>query len=222
MFGRKGAAQSPEPVVDWRGIREFEITTALRRGAGNRGRDHGRLAVRVPAPGGSRGAVALRPCAFFSPNVTQPVAASRAYTDEAATQVLLEMVKDRHAEGGEVHHRVRDAAGTELGLIRRIPPRSARGEHSWRIEQPGRPPIEAGPGLAATGARFLANALTAVFGSEDADVSGQPGRFLAWHTVDGGRRGERVMTSRAHGPVMIEADWLDRRLAIAYAMLLDR
>jgi hypothetical protein len=30
------------------------------------------------------------------------------------------------------------------------------------------------------------------------------------------------MTSRADGPVVIEADWFDRRLAIAYAMLLDR
>lgn len=218
VFGRRKAAQTPEPVTDWRGIREFEITTALYRGAAKE-KDHGRLAVRVPLPGGPRGAAALVPCAFFAPTVKRPFAASRAYLDEAATQVLLEREKAPSAEDGEVHYRVRDAHGADLGLIRRIPPARSRGMHSWRIEQPGWPPIEAGGGL---GSRLVSGVLTAVFGSEDADTDQRSERRLTWRTVDGGRDAERVMTSRADGPVVIEADWLDRRLAIAYAMLLDR
>ena len=38
-----------------------------------------------------------------------------------------------------------------------------------------------------------------------------------WHARD-----ELVMTTRAFGVTVISADWLDRRLAFAYAMLADR
>jgi hypothetical protein len=228
-FGRRKTAAEPAApaaaaaaaVVDWRGVREFQITTALRRGAKLRDKDHGRLAVRVPVPAGEGEATPLVPCAFFSPKVALSVAASRAYTDESATRVLLAMEKNRHAEGGEEHHLVRDAAGAEIGLIRRIPPAGPGplGKHGWRMEQPGFPPLEAARHRPPRrhGRAFLTDALASAVGMEEGGAHVGQTRTLAWHAGD-----EHVMTSRADGPVVIEADWLDRRLAIAYAMLLDR
>lgn len=220
MFGKDEAAQRPPvAVVDWREVREFEITTALRRGAKLRNKDHGRLAVRVPVPAGRGADAPLVPCAFFSPKVALSVAASRAYTDEGATRVLLAMEKNRHAEGGEEHHLVRDAAGAELGLIRRIPPAGRWDKHGWRMEQPGYPPIEAVRHRPRRrhGRAFITDALASAIGMDEGGQHAREARTLAWHAGD-----EHVMTSRADGPVAIEADWFDRRLAIAYAMLLDR
>jgi hypothetical protein len=219
MFGKDRAAEPPMAVVDWRGVREFEITTALRRGAKLRNKDHGRLAVRTLVPTGRGEDAPLVPCAFFSPKVALSVAASRAYTDEGATQVLLAMEKNRHAEGGEEHHRVRDAAGAEIGLIRRIPPAGRWDKHGWRMEQPGYPPLQAVRHRPRRrhGRALITDALASVIGMEEGGQHAGEVRTLAWHAGD-----EHVMTSRGNGPVVIEATWLDRRLAIAFAMLLDR
>ncbi len=219
-FGKRKAAGSSVGVVDWRGVREFEITTALSRRAKRRQKvERGRLAVRVPLPGDDPNDVPLIPCAYFHPKVALSVAASRVYLDEAAEQVLLTMEKDRHAEGGETHHRVCDAAGVELGLIRRLPPPTRLQQHGWRIEQPGRPALVAHKVRIRQPQGFVMDALGNAIGApagEGGDF-GRVVRTLEWRADE-----EHVMTSRAFDAVVIEANWFDRRLAIAFAMLLDR
>jgi hypothetical protein len=219
-FGKRRAAEPRVGVVDWRGVREFEITTALsRREKRRRKVERGRLAVRVPVPGGDPTNVPLVPCAYFHPKVALSVAASRVYLDEAAEQVLFTTEKDRDAEGGETHHRVRDAAGAELGLIRRLPPPTRLQQHGWRIEQPGRPTLVAHRVRIRKRQGFVMDALGNAIGASSGEGGdfGRVVRTLEWRADD-----ERVMTSRAFDAVVIEADWFDRRLAIAFAMLLDR
>jgi hypothetical protein len=225
MFGKDRAAEPPMAVVDWREVREFEITTALRRGAKLRNKDHGRLAVRAPVPTGRGEDAPLVPCAFFSPKVALSVAASRAYTDEGATRVLLAMEKHRDAEGGEEHHRVRDAEGREIGLIRRIPAVTRREGHGWRIEQPERPELVARRQRRRRphGRALLVDALATATGAEEGGDFAKTVRTLEWWTgEEGDEGGQLAMTSQANGPVVIENTWLDLRLAIAFAMLLDR
>lgn len=203
--------------MDWWTIREFEISTRLHAKARlDRHKDQGELAVRVPADDSER--APLLPCVYFEPNTASHMS-RRAFLDEDATQVLLQREKRRDEATGEEHHVVRDAHGDQIGLIRRIPSRVPFRTHTWRIEQPGHPVLE--PTRVKErrrhGRGFVVDAIAQVTGLDQGDSFTEDARLLAWYAGE-----ELVMTSQAGGRTVIEADWLDRRLAIAYAMLHDR
>lgn len=217
VFGRRKPAEPrPAPSVDWRTIREFEISARLHAKARlDRPKDRGELAVRVPADDSER--APLLPCVYFEPHC--PVRMSRrAFLDENGTQVLLQREKRHDEATGEEHHVVRDAHGDQIGLIRRIPSRVPFRKHTWRIEQPGHPTLE--PTRVKErrrhGRGLVVDAVALAIGLE-ADSFVEYARILAWHAGE-----ELVMTSQAQGRTVIAADWFDRRLAIAYAMLGDR
>lgn len=215
-LGRKKAEEPQVQTVSWRDVREFEITEALWRRKNRRRRvQRGRLAVRVPMPAGDPDRVPLVPCAYFHPKIVSSIAASRAYVDPDGEQLLLSMEKGTESNG-ETHYLVRDAAGGEVGSIRRIPAPTMLHRHRWVLTQPGRPEI-----VARTQRRLRTRGMLVdiVANLAGVDEGGEPLpiRTLEWHAG-----GEHVMTSRAFDAVTMHAGWIDRRLAIAYAMLLDR
>jgi hypothetical protein len=217
VFGKRKAAEPRVEVVDWRGVREFRLTETVRpKGKGRRKPEVGRLAVRVPT--GDPEDPLLAPCAFFAPHVAAPVAASRVYRDEDAREVLLSVEKRKQPDG-EVRHLVSDEDGAEVGLIRRIPPATRLHRHNWRMAQGGRPEIVAHHVRPRQRQGIVMDALGSALGAsagEGGDFA-KLARTLEWRADE-----EHVMTSRTFDAVVIEADWLDRRLAIAFAMLLDR
>ncbi|TDE12213.1 hypothetical protein [Jiangella asiatica] len=133
------AAEPPPPVVDWRTIVAFEITTKERTtGRFVKKLVAGRLAVRTPL--GDAADAPLAPCAFFKPSIHGIGVARRLFLDEDATSTLVS-VDDRETVGDEHHFRVRDGDGAQIGLVRRIPPSARPLKHTWRVDQPGRPEI---------------------------------------------------------------------------------
>ncbi|MET2717299.1 MULTISPECIES: hypothetical protein [Streptomyces] len=227
MFG-KGKESSADrgeeaPVLDWRDVSEFSFGRELRRvGKKRRKPVGGPYAVRVPT--GDPQDPLLLPCAFFAPDV-QGISASRLYEDAAAQHVLVSYdPREASGEEGVWRYRVRDGAGEEIGAIRRIPPANRMVKHTWRIDQPGRPEIVGRNKLARTrpGAakwavgRMIGEALASATAGDESDSARKP-RTLEW-TADG----EAVMTSQYLGTYVLSADWLDRRLAFAYALLRDQ
>lgn len=205
------------PTVPWRDVHEFEITKALwRRKNGRRKVERGRIAVRVPVPNSDPHRIPLVPCAYFHPKAVTSIAASRVYTDPNAEQLLFSMEKSA-GENGETHYRVRDAAGGEVGLIRRIPPKTMLHRHNWVLHQPGRPEIVAHPRQPRRPRGLLADIVAKLTDVDDSGAEAPSPRILEWFAG-----GEHVMTSRVFDVVRVHAGWFDRRLAFAYAMLLDR
>jgi hypothetical protein len=131
----------------------------------------------------------------------------------------------QEVDGGH-RYQVRDGEGESIGTIHRVPASARPFRHTWRIDQPGRPgvvgrnqwtSVDLGRAKRAAG-KVLSGALDAVasVGEEGGDKPSRP-RTLEWRADD-----ELVMTSQGTRSVTIDVDWLDRRLAFAFALLGDR
>lgn len=210
---RQPAAEAATPVVDWRDVTRFSVTNVV-RGTGRRAVT-GAWAVRDGAG---------RPCAFFASGRYAP-GPQRLFEDERASRPLL-LVEPRQVVDGEHHYRVTDASGDVVGTVRRIPPSRRPLKHTWRIDQPGRPEIVGRNAWAASDARSLVSrtgdevasmVFDSLLHSDEVEPGKRPPRTLLWKAGD-----EEVMTSGRDQPLRIKAEWLDRRLAFAFAVLGDR
>ncbi|MBJ3811443.1 hypothetical protein [Streptomyces flavofungini] len=154
---------------------------------------------------------ALEPCLFEDPE---------------AQRLLCYLVAEE-GEKGERHFWVHDDQGEKVGAIRRIPPSRKPFKHTWRIDQPGHPEVvgrnqwASGDAMriAERGAGRVLSEMVSVAASMGYDGSEEPGkksRRLEWRSGD-----ELVMVSESIKQIGIKADWLDRRLAFAFAVLGD-
>ncbi|MEV7400144.1 hypothetical protein AB0N93_07005 [Streptomyces sp. NPDC091267] len=215
--------------VPWANVRTFVVSTEEKPVTTKRKRGvHGPRAVRVPK--GGKDFRGNAPCAYLAPaprHAADPSAGGLTLYEDPGAQRLLCYVDAAQEVGGERHHVVRDERGAELGTLRRIPPRRPF-RHTWRIDQPGRPEIvgrnewaagdsakEAVGRVAVKAAIGLVGAL-ADFGAEGGDQPYRP-RTLEWCA-----EGEVVMVSEGSVEVTVKADWVDRRLAFAFALVGDR
>ncbi|MDI2129800.1 hypothetical protein [Yinghuangia seranimata] len=235
MIFSRGA--QPEPLADpvpWRDVTRFTVGTVERPQSPSRKRAVvGPLAIRVPS-----GRVLYTPCAYV-------VGDRELYEDHPGHQTLIcALDAPVEAESGERVHIVRDAAGTALGSLHRVPPKHRLARHTWRIERPdgapvvGRPPrLSVGEKAAGLGVKAFTGALQMVgdMGAEGGDQGPRPkrasARELEWR-VDGGRRagrhdgqdsdvGKVVMASQGADLVKVLDDGFDRRLAFAFALIGD-
>ncbi|MEV0530689.1 hypothetical protein [Kitasatospora sp. NPDC050463] len=214
--------EPPVLPVGWERVRDFVIGDTERPVTAKRtARTPGQLAVRVPRNGKERRVFA--PCAFVGREGERV-----ALYEDAACRLLLCLVDGRGREvDDERHHEVHDAQGRIIGTLRRIPPRTRPFKHSWRIDQPGRPPIlgrnqwvsgDAREIAARVVERSLFGALDALasLGAEGGDQPAKP-RTLEWRAEE-----KVVMVSEGSEKVTVKADWIDRRLAFAFALVGDR
>ncbi|MGW3498349.1 hypothetical protein [Streptomyces sp. NPDC001020] len=228
-FGRnnkaKAAGEPPVEPVAWERVHKFVVSSVERPKSLKRSRSvWGKPAVRVPK--GGKDYPVLAPCAFLgSSSVPNPPSRPELtlYSD-ADTQHLLCYVEEPQEVDGERHHVVRDAQGQTIGTLRRIPPKRPF-KHTWRIDQPGRPEIIGRNEWASgTGGQVAARvAIRAAFEVVDSvfytgtDDQVKKARSLEWMAGD-----EVVMTSEGSAKVTIQKDWLDRRLAFAFALVGDK
>lgn len=229
-FGRSRRPVEPpvEPVA-WPDVRTFLVTSEERPATPKRKKTGwGQRAVRVPK--GDRDYRVNAPCAYLAPeNAAVPGPSTPGLTlyEDPEARRLLCYVDAAREVGGERHHVVRDGRGEVLGTLRRIPPKRPF-RHTWRIDQPGRPEIagrnewvgggsatEAAGRVAVKAAIGLVEAVLD-FGAEGGDQPSKP-RTLEW-TADGAV----VMVSEGSKEITVKADWLDRRLAFAFALVGDR
>ncbi|MGV9271541.1 hypothetical protein ACWDRR_43645 [Kitasatospora sp. NPDC003701] len=208
--------------VAWERVRDFVVGNTERPvTARRRTPTFGPLAVRVPRNGTERRVLA--PCAFIGREGERLAL----YVD-AECRLLLCVIDDGGREvGAERHHDVHDARGGIVGTLCRIPPRARPLKHSWRIEQPGHPPILGRNEWVSGAARDIAarvveksflgalDALTSL-GAEGGDRPAKP-RTLEWRAGD-----EVVMVSEGSKKVTVKGDGVDRRLAFAFALVGDR
>ncbi|MFF4837282.1 hypothetical protein [Streptomyces sp. NPDC001315] len=224
VFGRsKNVDEPPVPVVPWADAWEFALTDEERPVTLQRKRPVlGIRAVRVPHGGGAQKVNA--PCAFLPP---QGAADDLRLYEDAEGRRLLCSVDDPEEADGARHYRVRDGQGQVVGTVRRIPPLKHALKPTWRIEQPGRPEIVSSAEWAKGGVtemvqkgagKFLLGAVQAVadMGAEGGDQPAKS-RALEWKAD-----GELVLTSDADRRFLVRAEWLDRRLVFAYALLRAR
>ena len=228
-FGMSGARDEAVPAVEWAGVREFTVGTVERPATKQRARPvRGPRAIRVPKGAGNSKVFA--PCAYVAavaPPVPQSAMEPCLYEDPDAQRLLCYLVAEG-GEGGERRIQVFDGLGEEIGVIRRVPPSSKPFKHTWRIEQPGHPEIVGRNQWSGFNAKRLAQraadnvvpeVLNAVTGMGPDDTHNSPvrkSRTLEW-VADG----ELVMTSQSIKLLTIKADWLDRRLAFAFAVVGD-
>ncbi|MER0245627.1 hypothetical protein AAHZ94_27350 [Streptomyces sp. HSW2009] len=225
-FGRRKQKEQvpPLPMVDWRGVREFTIGMDERKSKIDKRKVvQGVRAIRVPGRDGEDQTFA--PCAYFATNFGE--LNSVVYEDAEFQRVLCTLGDPLERDGEQVYH-VCDGRSEVIGAIRRIPPTNRLVRHTWRIDQPGRPVIVARNKWAKKDAKGIAVAaldstLDFMLRSSGDGSASSRGRELEWETEDG----EFVMYSCGHGgynmhlEIEIEARWLDRRLAFAYATLRD-
>ncbi|MET7901656.1 hypothetical protein ABZS86_09300 [Streptomyces sp. NPDC005355] len=230
VFGKRKQEedqQPPVPQVDWMNVRRFTIGTREREILPERKKlVHGRCAVRVPKRDGQQDVYA--PCAYFRTDIQTLISEEpKLYEDEQA-QVPLCSLDDPVEVSGERHYEVLDACGEAIGTICRIPPTNRLIHHTWRINQPGHPEIVgrnkwsmSNPKQFAL--RSLESATNLIFdAAAGGDPEGSKGRTLEWKAEE-----KLVMTSTGsptldcHLKISIKAQWLDRRIAFAYAMLED-
>ncbi|MBB5934691.1 hypothetical protein [Streptomyces zagrosensis] len=188
----------------------------------------GPRAIRVPK--GGKDYRVYAPCAFCRP-ASRPAPPDSTgpwlYEDEAAERLLCSVDKGAEAEGGQGYH-VRDGQGDTIGTIHRLPPSKRIFKHTWRIEQVGHPEIIGRNQWASGDTKdIVEHGVTKVFmgalqsavtslGSESSDHSEGAGRTLEWRSD-----GHVVMVSQGSKWVTIKADWMDRRLAFAFALIGD-
>ncbi|MFD9332851.1 hypothetical protein ACFWBF_00285 [Streptomyces sp. NPDC060028] len=223
VFGKKEPVEEPPVVpVGWERVRDFVVgnterpVTAKRKKAA-----FGPLAVRVPKNGKDYRVFA--PCAYVG-HVEGDYAL---YEDADCLRVLCLVDRGGREVGGERHHDVHDGQGQLIGTLRRVPPRSRPFRHTWRIDQPGHPTVvgrnewASGDAKAFTyrmvdkGLTEVLNAVTSL-GAEGGDTPAKP-RTLEWRAGD-----KVVMVSESSKKVTVKADWVDRRLAFAFALVGDR
>ncbi|MFC9688267.1 hypothetical protein ACFTSF_06970 [Kribbella sp. NPDC056951] len=199
--------------IEWEEVREFTLGTVARPATRKRNRiEWGPKAIRVPQ-GGKHERV-FTPCAYVASN-------GRLSLDPENEQVLCSV-----AETAENSFEVRDQHAELIGTITRVPSGKPLLRPTWRIEQPGRPEIvgrtewlSGQPKELAVKAagRLFTGVLDVVFsaGAEGGDQVTK-GRVLEWRADD-----EVVMLSEGSKSVTVTADWLDRRLLFAYALIAD-
>ncbi|MER7582613.1 hypothetical protein [Kitasatospora sp. NPDC097691] len=190
----------------------------------------GPRAVRV-ARGGKNDRV-LAPCAYVATSsaLRTPVSAPApavpllALFEDVDADRLLCYVSEPRDVDGERHHPVHDGQGRLIGTLRRLPPKRPF-RHTWAIDQPGRPTIvgrnqwvaggSAKDALGRAAGRFTLGVLDALadFGAEGGDQPSKP-RTLEWRADDA-----VVMTSEGSAKVTVKAEWIDRRLAFAFALV---
>ncbi|WP_157855912.1 hypothetical protein [Streptomyces aureocirculatus] len=193
----------------------------------------GPRAIRVPSGAGE--AKAFAPCAYAArvappapPFATEPCL----YEDPESKKLLCYLIAEER-DSGERRYRVHDKDGTEIGVLRRIPPASKIFKHTWRIDQPGYPEIVgrnewASGGVKQVAGRAVGKALTETLNNLHSIVP--PGEDCTYG--DGGSRrqsrrlewwsgGELVMVSQSIQTLAVKAHWLDRRLAFAFAVIGD-
>jgi hypothetical protein len=120
-----------------------------------------------------------------------------------------------------------DAAGGVVGAVVRVPWLPLK--HTWRTEQPERPDIvgrnpwagmTAGELAVVGGVKAFTEVMQAVadlrVDGGDRAAKSEAGTLL-WKA-----RGETVMISEGTQRIEVEADWPDRRPAVAFALLGDR
>ncbi|MFJ4920032.1 hypothetical protein [Streptomyces sp. NPDC088725] len=227
-FGRGKKVEEPpvEPVA-WANVYQFIVSNVERPPTTKRKRAvFGPRAIRVPKNG--RDYRVNAPCAYLAPrsrSAEQPAEPGIALYEDPGAQRLLCSVDAPNEVDGERHHTVRDGQGHIIGTLRRIPPRRPF-RHTWRIDQPGHPEIigrnELGSG-SSTAENVGRVAVVLALGLVGSAISGGDGgersprhRTLEWHADN-----KVVMTSQEGAEVKIPADWLDRRLAFAFAVLGD-
>ncbi|MEY6563408.1 hypothetical protein AB8B12_00260 [Streptomyces sp. PGLac3x] len=214
----------PVGPLDWQHVTTFTIGYEDRPSTkGYRRPVIGKHAIRVP--GEDAYGPTLRPCAYLGShqdNNGGPDIAHTLFTDPLHAHLLCS-VSHRHEKDGIGHQVVRTAEGTRIGVIQRLPRKGLRG-HTWRIEQPGRPTILGRNRWATYGPRKFAGeagisivnaALDSVFSGDGSDAADP--RRLAWTADD-----ELVMETQDRHPTHIHAEWLDRRLAFAFALIGDK
>ncbi|MFR9795398.1 hypothetical protein ACL02U_05725 [Streptomyces sp. MS06] len=228
-FGRsskgKGEEEGPVEPVAWESVFRFGVGSVERPRSPKRIRSvWGEPAVRVPT--GNKDRPILAPCAFLGSSSTAGLPSRPELTlfEDAAARRLLCYVEEPGEVDGERHHVVRDALGQVIGTLRRIPPRRPF-KHTWRLDQPGRPEIVgrnewasggAGQVAARVAIRAAFEAVDGLFDAGTDDRSRNRPRLLEWRAGD-----KVVMTSEGSTQVKIQANWLDRRLAFAFALVGD-
>ncbi|WP_328319011.1 hypothetical protein [Streptomyces sp. NBC_00388] len=218
-----------EPV-DWATVRKFSISTMERPVTHKRKKPvTGARAVRTPQGGPDFPVNA--PCAFLPRSAqfgTESPAGDHTLYEDPESQRLLCSVDAPQEVGEERHHVVRDNRGQVIGTLRRVPAKRPF-RHTWRLDQPGHPDIvgrnELAGGDSAT-ERVARVAIKATLGlvTSVLDGAGSDGgdqatrsRTLEWRSGD-----EVVMVSEGSREVTVEADWIDRRLAFAFALVGDK
>lgn len=227
--GRKRAKAAEEPPVEptpWANVREFVISSVERPKSPKRMRSvWGKPAVRVPT--GSSDYPTLAPCAFLgSSSIPNPPSRPElTLYEDIDTQHLLCYVEEPQEVNREQHYVVRDSRQQAIGTLRRIPPKRPF-KHTWRIDQPGHPTIigrnewasgTAGQAVARVAIRAAFEAVDSAFYAGTDQKPTAKARTLEWLAGD-----EVVMTSEGSSKVEIQADWIDRRLAFAFALVGDK
>ncbi|MFD7876055.1 hypothetical protein ACFV5G_18455 [Streptomyces sp. NPDC059766] len=229
----------PFEAVHWDEITQFTVGRMMRNTIRRSKRVEGPHAVRFMRT--RAGDEYMVPGVFIMPlEPARPLSKGgfRLYEDEDSRQLLCTVLPD-----GSDRYRVTDAAGLELGSVRRTPVAKRLTQQSLWMEQPGYPPIVAlrnwargGPGAAVD--RGVGHVLEGVvdsllsFGSDEVGDSGSAPKPVVW-TVgaeaadetgpDGGYR-EAVLTCRranqSHAWYFVMREgWLDKRLAFALVVL---
>lgn len=199
--------------IEWNQVREFTLGTVARPATRKRNRiEWGPQAIRVPQ--GPKNDRVFRPCAYVA-------SGGRLSLDSEEKQLLCSV-----AETAENRFEVRDEQAGLIGTITRVPSGRPLLRPTWRIDQPGRPEIVGRTEwlsgqpkeLAAKAAgRLFIGVLDAISsaGDEGGDQATKQ-RVLEWRAGD-----EIVMLSEGSKSVTVKADWLDRRLPFAYALIAE-
>lgn len=229
-FGKgKKVDEPPVEPVAWADVHKFVIGTAERPATPKRKKPvYGPRAVRVPR--GGKDYPVNAPCAYLPPASRPDSGPSRddltLYEDPEAQRLLCYVDAPQEVDG-ERHHVVHDAQGQVIGTVRRVPPKRPF-RHTWRIDQPGHPEIvgrnewasgdstKEVVGRAAARVTIGLVASLADLGAEGGDQPSRP-RTLEWRVED-----KVVMVSEGSAQVSIRAEWIDRRLAFAFALVGDR
>lgn len=239
-FGRRGpregggaGEEAPVPVVEWARVREFTLGTVERPITKKRTLPvRGPRAIRVPEGGGESKVFA--PCAYVArvaPPAPDAAMEPCLYEDPESQRLLCYLMAEDIGDG-ERRYRVHDADDAVIGVVRRVPPPSKLFKHTWRMEQPGRPQIVGRNEWVSGGVKRIADraadkALTEALsslpyvlpGGESVTHGGgsqRRSRKLEWWSGD-----ELVMVSQSIKAIAVKADWLDRRLAFAFAVIGD-
>ncbi|WP_143664935.1 hypothetical protein [Streptomyces sp. TLI_55] len=227
-FGRRQAEEPPVEPVDWADVRTFVVSDIERPVTTKRKRlGFGKRAVRVAK--GPKDLRVMAPCAFVASGPRPGLSAPAAHTlyEDAGESRLLCYVEPAVEVDGEQRYVVRDGQGQELGTLTRVPPKRRPFKHTWRIEQPGHPPVSglnewvSGDAKEIAGraaGKFIGGVLGAIgdLGAEGGDQPSKP-RTLEWRAED-----TVVMVSQGSAEVTVRAEWIDRRLAFAFALVGDQ
>ncbi|OKK25163.1 hypothetical protein AMK09_03080 [Streptomyces sp. CB02488] len=137
-FGRNRQVEPFEPE-HWDAITQFTVGRMMRRTVRKSTRGEGAHAVRFMRMRG--GDEYMVPGVYIVPEdpaVALAKGGFRLFEDEAARQLLCTVLPD-----GSDRYRVTDAAGRELGSVRRTPVTKRFSQHGLWLEQPGHPAIVA-------------------------------------------------------------------------------